>query len=381
MTTLTHPVLPQFNPALLRAGKDIVVKDGEITFGKSYDKAGAEAFLKSISTTEKTIEKIEFKAFKATDEDKSEVRKRLKNPDKFDLDTFGFYEAVVADTMVDFTREKISKPVLDALALQAIDGVSILVNHDSDAVIGHSYAGDVVPIPNQPGEYQFVSKFYVPGDAVMPNGQNAVSAIDSGIWKFVSIGFRNRKVNYVEPTAGEGDYMLVYEFDPANPPVLVEYSMVYRGAQPRASLKSMPGETEFKVKETSVFNMKKYLIQGAFQADGKRKSFEVEAPENTDFAPVQAELDTLATEAKAAETLRAELKAVKEPMVNEIQGVQKKLGQPEDSADLLFSASVSDLAAKAKALHELDAKVNPKGQTARTEKVENPTKTFNPTDF
>jgi hypothetical protein len=370
MPQFSCPAPAGLHPSQIASHPGISLKDGRLIFSKDWTTDKAAEVVETLDRTRKVIDQIEVKAFKPTDDDRAEVRKRLRNPDAFDLTKFGFYEVVVADTRLDFTREKISKPVLDALALQAIDGVSILVNHMPDNVIGHSFAGDVVPIPGFPGEYQFVSKFYVPDDSVMPNGQNAVRALDSGIWKFISIGFRNTQVKFIEPENDPSQWHLVYLYDPQNPPVLVEYSAVYRGAQPGAMFKSEKGKSvPIFEPEKEPFQMKKNLTFNlGFLADGTRKSLavEVDVPAEgatlTIPAEVQTEIDALANKAKEVDTLTAELKSVKAPVINEVQGLQKKLGLPEDTDAILSGASFAELTAKSDALKSLDSKQNPKNQ-------------------
>jgi hypothetical protein len=79
-------------------------------------------------------------------------------------------------------------------------------------------------------------------------------------------------------------------------------------------------------------------------------------------AEIQTEIDTLANKAKEVDTLTAELKSVKAPVINEVQGLQKKLGLPEDTDAILSGASFAELTAKSDALKALDAKQNPKNQ-------------------
>jgi hypothetical protein len=353
-----------FNPEIFKGVSGISVSDKHVDFDNTWDSEKAKKFIKSALVAEKTFPEVTVKQFTPTEADYSEVRKRLKNPDRFDLKNFGFYEAMVADTKIDFKRERISKAVLDSLALQSIDGVSILVNHSHDNVIGHSYSGDVVAIPGQKGEFQFVSRFYVPDDAVMPNGQNAVKAIDSGIWKYVSIGFKNNDVKFIEPTQGGTEYFMEYVYNPEKPPVLIEFSMVYRGAQPRASLKTFEEEFTF---ETINNTMKKtFTFSGGFMENGTRKSLnvEVELPENgnADFSSIQAEIDTLANRVKALEGLENEVKALKTPVIESIKGIQKKIGTPEDADSVLQSFTLPELEAKLTSLKAIDDKLNPKNQ-------------------
>jgi len=362
------PVPLAFNPALLQGEKGVTLKGGRLVFSGDWTQEKALEFVEKSDRSTKIIGERAIKSFVPGDEDKATVKKLLKNADKFDLSKFGFYEVIVADTLKDYTHEKITKPVLDSLALQAIDGVSILVNHASDSVIGHSYMGDVLPIPDKPGEYQFISRFYVPDSSMMPNGQNAVDAIDAGIWKFISIGFRNQKVQFVEPT-GSDEYWMEYIYDPTRPPVLVEYSVVYRGAQPRASIKSISQTPPIFEAIKEPLAMKRTLkMFGEILTDGTRKSYsvEVDVPETGEItipADIQKDIDNLAKKANQVDALSAELKSAKAPVINEIQGIQKKLEQVEDSTESLESTSLESLSKKVEALKSLDAKMNPKNQT------------------
>ena len=100
----------------------------------------------------------------------------------------------LSDTLIDHTDERIQKDVLIHMVPQAEAGVSILINHDIDQIVGHSYKASLEPIPNDPDNFVMVVYFYISPLKMAKNGGTIIDDIADGLLKFASISFRNRKV-------------------------------------------------------------------------------------------------------------------------------------------------------------------------------------------
>jgi len=348
--------------------KGISEKNGDIIFGQGWDKVKAADFLKGIdkSTRKISVELTEdtLKFYRATEADRQEISLRIKDPKKYNLKKWGIYEAIVADTLVDIHRERFTKAVLDALIVQARKGITILSEHDDKWRIGSTFDARTEAIPDNPENFQFVVKFYVPDYKTMQDGANAIDDLNTGVAKFISIHIFNRKATFIE--AGD-DFFLQFELDENNPPVLIEISSVTRGAQLRAEIKSLQNEknpifTEIKSKNP----MKGLKITGG-EIDGNRKSFEIEAKGEDGKEEIQAEglqdhVNDLIKKAERTDAAEEKAKGLMKPHVDGIQNLQKSLDQPEDAEEILYAMESEDLIKKHDALKSLSAKVNPKEQ-------------------
>lgn len=369
--------LPSIYRAEVLKGLEDVEHDGSrISFGSSWSAEDAEQAMKLLDASLKQIQvQTVSKAYTPTESDYSAIQQMMltQGGREYDVKKFGIYETVACDTLVDFTREKFTKRVLDAVQPQAADGITILVNHQENNMIGRTFAARVQPIPNDPANFELIVRFYVPDFATMPNGTNAVDNINTRVANFTSVAIQNRNIIWEETDAG---YIRVYDYDADRPPVYVEHSVVYRGAQPRAAIKAFGGAlpNENVNPNPIAMDITKTLKVGTGDA---AKSYTVNIsgtdknPEVKGLEIIEATMNDMAAENKSLKDENAKLteqaKAGKKSLVDSIRTIEKKLKQPETDEKALYALSHEQLEAKAKGLRELDAKLNPKDQTPKGE--------------
>lgn len=342
------------------------VKGDKVTFNGSWTKEKAEEALNLADKSVKLINEVRFKQFQPTEMDLNIVRGRVAPGEE--VDKYGFYECDLSDTKIDFTDERIQKAVLEAMKPQADGGVSVLVNHNPDMIVGSTYRSTVIPIPDDHENYIFRVWFYVPPHKVSTTGGTIKQDIDSRVLQFVSIAFRNDKIKLVEA----GNRMILeYEYDEERPPILVEMSLVYRGANPRAALKKLGADRrQYRFTKQKLSMEKKSITLKAATIDGKRKEFDVVAKANDEGDKIvltvdegfQSHLDEMNEKALKYDALNTELTEAKEPIVNEITGLQKKLEQFEDEPEDLKKRSLKKLNEQLGKLKGLDGKSNKKKQ-------------------
>lgn len=346
-------------PAL--KAKGCQVNDNQITFeGKESD------FINILAECDrglaiKSVNKAPKKA--VTESDRAQLGAKLGT----DVSEYGIYECIACDTKKDFAGDKFTKRFLEKLIPQVDAGISILVNHNANNVIGQTISAKVEAIPNDLENYQLVIKFYVPDFSVMPNGTNSVKAIDSGIWKFTSVSIRAFDVSHED--SGD-EWVTVFDAREGYPdPVFIEHSVVYRGAQPRAEIvkdistlpsavsgyavKSIEGVKVKQVKKESV------KMEKTIKVNGQEITLNIEEKNASNVDVIQKALDD---KNGHIERLEKSLKGMKEGRVVSIQNLQKKLGLPTDAESYLYKLEGADLDSRVDALKAMDAKVNPKNQ-------------------
>lgn len=340
------------------------ITDKEVSFDSGlFTKESARELLLKADRTIKTMEKREAKSYAASEEDKRKI-KAIVGDDTVDTTKYGVYECIACDTLVDFTGDRFTQRFLDALAPQAKDGISILVNHNPDQVIGRSFDARVEPIPNNSENYQLIVKFYVPDFSTMPNGNNANAGLKSKIYRFTSVSISSRYVTYEEVG---NDIIRVYDTQEGYPaPIFVEHSVVYRGAQPRAAMtKSLLAGNDYALKDASEqpkptinIKMEKEL---KYSIGGTEKSLKVSVTGDkvAGLDAIQAELKSLA---KENDRLKSEVREQKKSLVDGIRSLQKKLGQTEESEDSLYATSLKSLQERHAVLKDYDTMKNPKQQ-------------------
>lgn len=279
------------------------------------------------------------KIYEPTEDDFAVVRSMVKGTQ--DVTKYGFYETILADTTLDLDNERFTKRFLDALARQYnAPGRAFLLHHDTRQIKGSTFAAIVEPIPGNQENFQLRGKFYIPDWALTDQGEKVTDLIDSGSLKFVSVGFLPFQREFIE----NGDsYFWQYDVkDGEREPEALELSGVYRGAQPRAAIKSIQ-LNDNKIMELNI-EFGGAIIKTPSQAEEAFKQA---------GAKIKEQKETI-------ERIEAELKAVKEKDINRIKSISAKLELTVESDEILFGKSVEDLQAQFKKLDELDTKLNSK---------------------
>lgn len=372
MNTFALP--KNYRAEVLKALEDVQVNDGRITFGASWTQAQADEAMQLLDANLKQLQVATVsKAYQPTEADYTKIKGMLiaQGGREYDVKKFGVYETVAADTKIDFTREKFTKRLLDAVVQQAIEGITILVNHKDDNMIGRTFDARVEAIPNDPGNFQLVVRFYIPDFSVMPNGTSAVDAINTRVANFTSVAIRSYLVEFEEMDSG---YVRVYDHDPNRAdlpaPIYVEHSVVYRGAQPRAAIKGygppVPTVNPSNIDMLDIIKSLKIGPKGAEKEFTVKVTGDPKSPEFRGLETIENHANDLASKVAKLEaenaTLTEQAKAGKKSLVEGIRSLEKKLEQPETEEAMLYGQAHEDLEKKLEGLQKLDKKINPKGQ-------------------
>lgn len=383
-TYLAVKTPPIFNDKAAAKLDGVHVKDGQVLFDASkWTEQKAAAAMRDLDQSlvhltggpdsQRRSGLLETKAFTPTEADYAAARANLKGKDSegndIDVTKFGYYETIAADTLVDLVDDRFTRRFLDALAPQAKAGLTVLLNHHPDHIMGATYDARVEPIPDNPENYQLVVKFYVPNFMKMPKGEPAVDAVNTGTVRFTSVGFKAWHAQWIE--AGD-TYVREYDHpDGGRLPVYVEHSLAYRGAQLRAALKSAAGAAEYHFSKTS--NSKQMpefqkSIRGRYKSlDGTDRHEHVvkvaggDNPTADGLDAVQTVVDGLVEENRK---LAGQLKAVKEPLADQVNGLEKQLEISETAKDRLLEMDAADLQQKKLDLEKLAGKTLKRNQVA-----------------
>lgn len=257
-------------------------------------------------------------------------------------DQVAIFQVEAANTRIDYQRDRFTRDLLMICAMQANanPGVSVLFDHDSEYIIGRVFEGKVVDIAD--GVSALMVKLYILPGTLMPNdtGLTVEAAVKGGILQYTSIGVSAPTISWEE---GPDEYYRVIGVENPNDVVYIEQSLVYRGAQRGAAVKSVDQK---KICTFEPFNPTKMDIkikEFTLTVDGDTVKG-VEIIEKS-FNDMQAAVDAAKAE---NDRLTAELKALKEPRVSAVIALEKSLGLVDDAGiesrtNELMAKSIGDI--------------------------------------
>ena len=224
--------------------KGVTVTDQHVIFDETWKESDIMSFRDFLGKKEliREIPNTKRKAYQPTEAETQIILDKMTGVEN--LDGFGIYEAVAAETLLDRHNEVLTKGFLQILADRYAEGRTVVDSHDSQHRLGKTFAAKVVKHPELEGESQLIVKFYVSPNAKMKSGATAVQEIDQGIVDRLSVAFSYRDYEYIAaddadnpydhgyvkidaPKKGKESYIEAYEI-----------STVSMGAQAGARIKS-----------------------------------------------------------------------------------------------------------------------------------------------
>lgn len=187
--------------------------------------------------------KNQVKAYQPTPAEREKIQSALK--DSVDIDTFGFYTFIAAESVKDRQGDILTKSFLEWMGKAYAEGRVLADSHYMEYAIGHTYEATVTDHEVHPGEYQLEVKAYVPPAARTLSGAVAKEMLDAGIIRRASVSFaapaKFLEADHAENKTGEP----VWVFDaPATKNAraeVYELSIVGMGAQAGARIKGEKG--------------------------------------------------------------------------------------------------------------------------------------------
>ena len=159
-----------------------------------------EAIIKFIEDSQrKAIDEAAFTTYTPSDSDIAIVKTLMIGPDQ-DVTKFGFYKLHASNTSVDLHDEKLTKALLEELAIQyrAVNGQpgqSVLINHGMNNFAGATFDANVMPMEGSSDQWVLWIKVYVP-DRIQFQGNSVLDLINTRTISKASIQFRPGQVSW-----------------------------------------------------------------------------------------------------------------------------------------------------------------------------------------
>lgn len=260
-------------------------------------------------------------------------------PEGVDTSKIVVYKFHTANTLIDTDNDQFTRMYLEGLAeITRKVKISMLFNHDPDTVIGKWFHAEVVPMQDYPGEFKLIEYGYVLKTTTHPKQEKTAlsDSIEQKQLEFTSIRFGGGEwVVKDHPTRG---YVRIISPDPTGKSEIrhSETSLVWAPAQIGTRLEKgmkmfAKADEENKWDFTKLFSPKtitkkfmatteeflvgdqKFVLKGMGNNDQVDITGDVQTLKSA-LTTVNAKLQTIA----ALEKDSAELKAAKQPMVNNI---------------------------------------------------------------
>jgi len=224
--------------------------------------------MKILEAKEKSLLTHKRKAYTPSVDERKKVMDAMSGIEN--LDGFGFYKAIVADTRLDRHRDVLTRGFLEILAKKYDEGRAVVDSHSERKSVGYTFASEVVPDASDPTHFQLIVKFYISPDAVLFSGTKAKTALDQALVRRTSVSFSASEFKYVASDATENVHGVgYYVYDvPTNSSEdnieVFEVSLVMMGVQAGAKIKELVSQKEgINKKDTLPQNSKKmkYLIK------------------------------------------------------------------------------------------------------------------------
>ena len=324
-----------------------------------------EAIIKFIEDSQrKAIDEAAFTTYTPSDSDIAIVKTLMIGPDQ-DVTKFGFYKLHASNTSVDLHDEKLTKALLEELAIQyrAVNGQpgqSVLINHGMNNFAGATFDANVMPMEGSSDQWVLWIKVYVP-DRIQFQGNSVLDLINTRTISKASIQFRPGKVSWQEVA----DKVIgILDVDPNRKSEAIEVSFVYKGAVREAGVQKSAANQPVIINRSNMLSFTKTFVFGDGTAT---KSFQLkftggDNPTVEGQEPLEAYVKSVLDENARLKKAEADSK---KPLVDGVIALQKKLNQPEDQEGYLYSLGYSQLSERQKFLQSQDKTANPKNQATK----------------